>query len=214
MSEESKENRRIQQQQAAKEAILKAASRVFLKDGYQKATMRGIAKEAGYTASSLYTYFPSKQDMLQELREMLHNKVLQAFSASAPKGVSFLQRLEFIILRLEETVTEVTELLLLYLAGRFETLDDSIETTLKRPRDFKLTVSQIISESADEKELNGHKPYDIACLFMGLINAQIKQQIELDANDTEALKQALRKAYYYMTVILSAKPYTAEQQSK
>lgn len=47
-----------------KEQILRAAQKTFADKGYDGASIRGIAQEAGLSLSALYYYFPSKQDAL------------------------------------------------------------------------------------------------------------------------------------------------------
>lgn len=47
--------------------ILRAARNTFAHQGYDGASIRDIAQEAGLSLSALYYYFPSKQDALFEL---------------------------------------------------------------------------------------------------------------------------------------------------
>lgn len=49
------------------EALLEAAARVFVKEGYAKATTNRIATAAGVSVGSLYQYFPSKDAIAVEL---------------------------------------------------------------------------------------------------------------------------------------------------
>jgi len=44
--------------------IIKVASRLFVKNGYHKTTVREIARESGLTVGTLYHYFSSKEEML------------------------------------------------------------------------------------------------------------------------------------------------------
>lgn len=44
--------------------ILRAAAHVIARDGYEKASMRAIAKESGASLAGLYHYFKSKEDLL------------------------------------------------------------------------------------------------------------------------------------------------------
>jgi AcrR family transcriptional regulator len=46
------------------EEIFRAASRVFISRGYDRATVREIAKEAGLSLGSLYSYIKTKEDIL------------------------------------------------------------------------------------------------------------------------------------------------------
>src|SRR4029079_6689715 len=47
--------------------LLEAATRVFVKEGYAKATTNRIATAAGVSVGSLYQYFPSKDAIAVEL---------------------------------------------------------------------------------------------------------------------------------------------------
>ena len=50
-----------------KTVILEAAQRVLDREGIDGATVRGIAKEAGYTPGALYAYYVDKDDILADL---------------------------------------------------------------------------------------------------------------------------------------------------
>ena len=64
--------------------ILKAATEIFARVGYQRASMRAVARASGVSLAGLYHYFPSKERMLfliqyrtfnalvSKLRENLH----------------------------------------------------------------------------------------------------------------------------------------------
>jgi len=47
--------------------ILQAAERIFLRDGYQGATIRKIADEVGVSSTALYMHFRDKDDILLEI---------------------------------------------------------------------------------------------------------------------------------------------------
>jgi len=52
-------------------AILEAAARVFARKGYQRATMREVATEAGISPGTIYLYFHNKRDLLLSIAERL-----------------------------------------------------------------------------------------------------------------------------------------------
>ena len=52
-----------------REAILKAATRVFARNGYFQSQVADIAREAGVAAGTVYLYFRSKDDLLVSLFE-------------------------------------------------------------------------------------------------------------------------------------------------
>lgn len=49
--------------------ILNGARKVFLREGYESASIRNIAEEINYSPSSIYFYFKEKGEIFQELHE-------------------------------------------------------------------------------------------------------------------------------------------------
>ncbi len=49
----------------AKKRIIDAAYSIFYKKGYHNSTMDDIASEVGVSKASLYSYFKSKEELLQ-----------------------------------------------------------------------------------------------------------------------------------------------------
>jgi AcrR family transcriptional regulator len=56
--------RREQQRQEVRQAILDAAAALFLEQGYHGFSMRQVAEHIGYSATTIYLYFASKDDLL------------------------------------------------------------------------------------------------------------------------------------------------------
>jgi AcrR family transcriptional regulator len=69
--------------------LLEAATRVFVKEGYAKATTNRIAKAAGVSVGSLYQYFPSKDaiavELLRRYRDGLVELVGTRLGAATPE---------------------------------------------------------------------------------------------------------------------------------
>lgn len=61
-----------------KRTILETAMQLFLKEGYEAATMREIAKRAGMSPGATYYYFPSKEHIIQHYYEEGHREQLVA----------------------------------------------------------------------------------------------------------------------------------------
>ena len=51
------------------DSIMQAAFEEFYQNGYERARMEQIAKQAGIGKSTIYEYFPSKQELLSEVVE-------------------------------------------------------------------------------------------------------------------------------------------------
>lgn len=61
--DESSRLRRLALQDFKRTSILEAAKRIFTVEGLEGASIRTIAKEAGYTPGAIYAYFSSKEEI-------------------------------------------------------------------------------------------------------------------------------------------------------
>jgi AcrR family transcriptional regulator len=52
--------------------VLEAAARCFAREGFHRATMQDIVKEAGLSPGALYRYFASKEDMVAAIADGRH----------------------------------------------------------------------------------------------------------------------------------------------
>jgi AcrR family transcriptional regulator len=72
-----------------RQAVVDAAAKVFLRDGFQRASVRRIASEAGMTTGAVYSSFEGKADLfLAVLEEKLDPRLAEMFEAArkAPAG--------------------------------------------------------------------------------------------------------------------------------
>ena len=74
---------------ARRAAILQAATTVFTRYGYGRASMADIAAEAGLSRPALYAHFTSKEDVYRSLAEALTGAALDAAEAAFPAGKAF-----------------------------------------------------------------------------------------------------------------------------
>lgn len=88
MSDPGRADRRETVAALKRTIILDAARAVFEADGLQGASMRAIAKAAGYTPGAIYAYFPSKEHIyaaaLSESLARLQTATEQAASSGTP----------------------------------------------------------------------------------------------------------------------------------
>jgi AcrR family transcriptional regulator len=94
---EAAERRRHRLATLAREDILRAAAAAFVTRGYQAATLQQIAAMAGFTAASLYTYFPSKEAIYRELGTTVVTEVTAPFRRKLPAGWTFVERVAALI---------------------------------------------------------------------------------------------------------------------
>lgn len=67
--------------------ILEAAERVFTRCGYDRATTREIAAEAGVSEGTLYNYFNSKRDILLALMDLIYEDLRRNSQAICAQGI-------------------------------------------------------------------------------------------------------------------------------
>lgn len=73
--------------------ILRAALRVFARDGISRARLADIAAEAGVPVSSIYEYFPSKEDIAFAVPAVHLTRFYQEYAAAAPATLNARERL-------------------------------------------------------------------------------------------------------------------------
>ena len=80
---------------ARRQQILDAAVACFARDGFHRTTMQDIVRQSGLSAGALYTYFTSKEAMIEAIAEGRHRRereLILAAGQAAPGG-AVLQRL-------------------------------------------------------------------------------------------------------------------------
>lgn len=80
--------------------ILEAAIKVFYERGYADATVQDVANEVGILKGSLYHYISTKEDLLFQLFELVHEQV-ESFKVAAEttEGLTPVERLELYVHR-------------------------------------------------------------------------------------------------------------------
>lgn len=84
---ELRQQRQLAMSDTRRAHVLDAARRVFAERGVEGASIREIAREAGYTAGALYSYFDSKEAIYAALlAESLDRLQAEVLAARAAKG--------------------------------------------------------------------------------------------------------------------------------
>ncbi|MFI6213395.1 TetR/AcrR family transcriptional regulator [Nocardia brasiliensis] len=73
---------RVELQAQTREAVLAAAERVFLSNGYNATTMAQIANEAGRTHGAIYGHFAGKEALCQEILRRHYQQLLGQVSTA------------------------------------------------------------------------------------------------------------------------------------
>jgi Transcriptional regulator len=70
--------------EAKRQAVIAAAERAFLDQGYASASMDAIAADAGVSKRTVYNHFPSKQDLFRAVVARLYGELNDAERARLP----------------------------------------------------------------------------------------------------------------------------------
>jgi AcrR family transcriptional regulator len=151
-----------------REDILHAAGRAFSLKGFDRVTIHDIAKEAGYTATSLYAYFKGKQEIIDALIGALKGAFTSAFAAEVPAGLGFGQRLGFLFDRLAEGADRWPEGRLLMIELHRSGKQHSKHHAGKTGMNERL-ADWLKRNSRGPADLAGRKPEEIAYVFQSLI---------------------------------------------
>lgn len=93
---ELRQQRQLAMSDTRRTHVLDAARRVFAERGVEGASIREIAREAGYTAGALYSYFDSKEAiyaaLVAESLDRLHAEVLAARGARGQPARTLMAR--------------------------------------------------------------------------------------------------------------------------
>jgi AcrR family transcriptional regulator len=154
-----------------REDILHSAGRAFSRQGFDSVTIHDIAKEAGYTATSLYAYFKGKQEIIDALVAAVKHQFKSAFDAEVPPGLAFPQRLGFLFERfaeLSERWPEARLIMLEYKRSDNARFQPQQRRAARQGMDASM-VSWLKRNAAGPKELAGRRPEEIAHVIRSLV---------------------------------------------
>jgi len=91
--QDASRQRRDQQKQELRQAILDAAGALFLEHGYEHFSLRQVAERIGYSATTIYLYFADKDDLLFTVADHGFARFGQCLTDAAASPGDPLQRL-------------------------------------------------------------------------------------------------------------------------
>lgn len=157
-----------------RQKILAAAYELFTRQGYDKATMREIAKEAGVVAGAIYHYFPNKEYMVQAFYEQLHLEHDEFCEDFLATELDLIKRLHFVLRKKIEMAAPYQKLsrVLFRVASDPENpLSPFSEQSLPTRRQSIAQFEKIVLESRDKlpKRLRDVLPHYLWLTQMGII---------------------------------------------
>src|SRR3954463_16258741 len=92
-TQDATQGRRSRAPRRRQQEILEAAARVFHEKGYESTSIQDIADAVGILKGSLYYYITSKEDLLFEILQSVHEEALENLAQIDATPGDALQRL-------------------------------------------------------------------------------------------------------------------------
>jgi AcrR family transcriptional regulator len=169
-SEENGDRKQARSRRREQE-ILRAALRVFARDGISRARIGDIASEAGMPVSSLYDYFPSKEDLAYAVPQEHLTRFFAEYAEASAKLKTFRDRLRLYLWLAADFARRNPEWArTLYLEIWPSVLVS--ETPVRHGiDDFARVIVHLIREGeADGEWTTGPDPYETAAILIGSVN--------------------------------------------
>jgi AcrR family transcriptional regulator len=186
-------------------AILKAAARVFLREGYNSASIAKIALEAGVSNKTIYTQYPSKVELMADvLRDRFEKSWERIDSLAAGRDQSLEQvLLEFTKEVSREATSPMAVGLYRVLIAENPTakvLSEIYESI--RIAHWDLPLSQILQASMEKNKLRRVNPQELGRALYHLAISNLRERALLGHRVTQA--DIDRQSAFAVDTILSA----------
>jgi AcrR family transcriptional regulator len=159
---------------ARRQEIVRAAANVFRQRGYESATLLDIAKTMGTDRASLYYYFGSKEELLQEIvRDALEN-VLQAAETIKRSRAGTTEKIKALIGSMVKNHTENYPHMSIYTEDLSRIARQDSEwaiAVIDRTRRYEKLVHSVLAKGQRDGTLRSDIPVELAVLSLfGMIN--------------------------------------------
>ncbi|MBN1255451.1 MAG: TetR family transcriptional regulator [Deltaproteobacteria bacterium] len=153
-----------------KETIIKAATELFATNGFERTSVRKIAEEVNLSVPGMFHYFPSKEDIL--------NEIMIGFM---DEGYARLEEIYNSDLGPVEKLEEVCKCYVEYYAGHKDQLtilvseakslsSDHQQIFIKKQRIYVEALKRLFSDLAKDGLLKTIDPSVLAFIFFGMVH--------------------------------------------
>jgi AcrR family transcriptional regulator len=160
---------RARRRDRQRDAILRAAARLFREHGFADTGMRDIAAAADLSAANLYHYFNGKNELLFYCQDRALDRMLEAVAAARRASPSAAARLRLVFTTHLRTLLDDIEGATAHL--QIESLPPPLRTAIVRKRDrYEQALRRLISDGVRAGELVDMSPAIVARAMLGAMN--------------------------------------------
>ena len=145
-----------------KESIFEAATSVLSEHGVDGTTMNRVAEAADLAKSSLYDYFPSKDELLEFVSDRLRTPLMQGVEETLRADLPAPQKLERILRIAFETGTKHKAIL-----GLLVHSDQEYQVRRRTRRQILEAFTAIFEQGIKEGSFHPHNPAHTGRMFLG-----------------------------------------------
>lgn len=152
-----------------RDAILRAAARLFRDRGFADTGMRDIAAAADLSAANLYHYFNGKDELLFYCQDRALDRMLDAVTEARRTASSAAERLRLVLVAHVRTVLDDIEGATAHL--HTESLPPALRAALVRKRDrYEQALRRVIADGVRTGELVDMDPAIVTRAMLGAMN--------------------------------------------
>jgi len=159
---------RARRRDRQRDAILRAAARLFRERGFADTGMRDIARAADLSAANLYHYFDGKNDLLVYCQDRALNRMLETVAA-ARRASPAADRLRLVLTAHLHTLLDEIEGATAHL--QIESLPPSMRAALVEKRDrYEQALRRLLAHGIRSGEFVEMDPAIVARAMLGAMN--------------------------------------------
>jgi AcrR family transcriptional regulator len=152
-----------------RDAILRAAARLFRERGFADTGMRDIAAAADLSAANLYHYFDGKNDLLFYCQDRALDRMLAAVVAARRESPSATERLRVVFTAHLQTLLDEIEGATAHL--QIDSLPPKLRDAIVKKRDsYERALRRLIADGIKSGELVDMEPAVVARAMLGAMN--------------------------------------------
>lgn len=202
--------RRAESQARTRRAVLEAAAQVFHRRGFAPATLREVAKEAGFSTGAIYANFASKAELavavLDELLTATQYDIFAAVDADMPLATQLQQGVE----RLAQDLSESASLFRLELECLLAANEDA-ELGERLRRRAAAAQDRLAATTQERLSAVGYTAtipvQDLARMLIDVVNGvTLGRALDSHQGDPAALRRVLLPIYLTYTAPLADRP--------
>jgi len=196
--------RKEREREEMRDLILKGAQKLFVENGYEKTSIRGIADAIEYSPATIYLYYKDKNELLLALHVVGFQKLKQEFSVvlSMPDPMERLVELGNVYIKFAVENPELYDLMFVMqapmeaLACKEEVWDDG----MKAFEVLELVIQDCIKAEYFQRDRNVEiTSLTIWSYMHGLIMLHLKKRMDMFGNNREVeLMQSSFKLFVEM----------------